>query len=335
MTTSHQGTLLVIDDTTDDVNLLLTLLTQAGFKVLIAQNGAEGIERAEYTRPDLILLDIKMLGMDGFEVCRRLKSQENTQNIPIIFMTVLADALDKITAFSLGAVDYITKPIQCQELLARVSAHVKLYQQQQSINRQNQELKQLIQKLQHLEEQLIERTIALEKANCELEHLNALDGLTQIANRRRFDEYLIYQWCFLAKKQLPLSLIFADIDYFKDYNDHYGHQAGDDCLRQVAKIIESVVKRSSDLVARYGGEEFVVLLPQINLQEAKSVAENIQTAIRHQIIHAYSTINDYVSLSIGIASIIPNSEFSPDFLVKQADKALYKAKQQGRNRIII
>jgi len=330
------NTLLVVDDVPTNVDLLLKFLTQAGFKVLVAMNGQAALKKAVYAHPDLILLDVMMPDLSGFEVCQILKSQANTQDIPIIFMTALSETVEKVKGFSLGAVDYITKPVQYEETLVRINTHIQIYHQKQQIQAQNNKLNLLNQKLEKLTEQLKERTTILEKANCELERLNALDCLTQIANRRRFEEYLASEWQRLSLVELPLSLIFADIDYFKNYNDYYGHQAGDECLQQVAQVINRTTTCLSYLAARYGGEEFVVLLPKTSLQEAKQIAVQIKQSIHKlKIKSAQPIVSEYVSLSFGVSSFIPNRTLSPKVLVNTADKALYEAKKQGRNCIIL
>jgi len=337
----------------------------------MANNGQECLEIVELTQPDLILLDVKMPRMDGFEVCQKLKSQETTWDIPIIFMTALSETNDKIKAFKVGADDYVTKPIQFEEMLARINVHLNLHVLQQQLQAQNQvlqeeihvrkkiqgtvqesnqllakrtlelqqrtnELERVNLQLNHLKKQLEQRNVAFENANKELKRLNALDGLTLIANRCCFDEYLAQKWYGLVQPSQPLSLIFADVDYFKPYNDQYGHLAGDECLRKIAQSINKVAKGSSDLVARYGGEEFVVLLPNRQAEGTIQIAENIQTAIQNlKIVHAKSSISDYVSMSMGIASLIPNPNLSPEKLIKMADEALYQAKLQGRNCIVV
>jgi diguanylate cyclase (GGDEF)-like protein/PAS domain S-box-containing protein len=187
-----------------------------------------------------------------------------------------------------------------------------------------------------LEAQVQERTIALQQANQELERIATLDGLTKIANRRRFDIYLDQEWQRLSRDQQPLSVILCDVDYFKLYNDCYGHQAGDYCLQLVANAMKTAIKRPADLLARYGGEEFVVLLPQTNHQGALQVAEQLRSVVQAlKMGHEQSPINDYVSASVGVATVFPISEESPDKLVAAADQALYQAKQQGRNRVCV
>ncbi|MBW4679864.1 MAG: diguanylate cyclase [Microcoleus vaginatus WJT46-NPBG5] len=175
---------------------------------------------------------------------------------------------------------------------------------------------------------------ALQKANRELERLATLDGLTQVANRRRFDQYLSQEWVRLAREMKPLSLILCDVDYFKNYNDTYGHQAGDDCLQQIARALNRTIQSSAHLLARYGGEEFAVILPNTNAETAFTLAEALRLAVQQlKIEHAKSLVSQYATLSLGVATIIPTQEFSPKTLISVADKALYLAKNQGRNRI--
>jgi diguanylate cyclase (GGDEF)-like protein len=186
----------------------------------------------------------------------------------------------------------------------------------------------------HLEQQVQERTIALQEANQELERLATLDGLTQVSNRRRFDLYLTQEWQRLARDQQILSLILCDVDYFKRYNDCYGHQAGDYCLQIVARAMKGVIKRPADLLARYGGEEFAVILPQTNRWGAMQVAETLRQAILDaEIPHADSNVSDYVTLSVGVATVLPSQLNSIEELIADADRALYQAKQMGRDRI--
>lgn len=194
---------------------------------------------------------------------------------------------------------------------------------------------QLQESFETLENRVKERTEDLTIANQKLESLANLDSLTQIANRRRFDDYLAIEWLRHQRENKPLAVILIDIDYFKNYNDYYGHQGGDDCLIEVAQALAKVPKRAMDLVARYGGEEFVAILPNTNTQQALVLAESMRTAIASlKIPHAASFISSAITISLGIASIIPREELSPDWLISQADQALYAAKEQGRDRSI-
>jgi diguanylate cyclase (GGDEF)-like protein len=234
-------------------------------------------------------------------------------------MTVLTTIEDKLHGFAAGGVDYVSKPFQIEELLARVNTHLTIYQLQREL---------------HTEIRNHQKTeAALRKANYELERLAVLDELTQVANRRRFDQYLQLQW--QSTTPSTLSLLLCDIDYFKLYNDYYGHQRGDDCLHRIAQAINRAVGHASDLVARYGGEEFAVILPATDLAGALHVAEAIRSEIRTLgIAHAASPINSAVTISIGAANSTPVPAATPVALIHAADSALYAAKRQGRNCVI-
>jgi two-component system cell cycle response regulator len=177
---------------------------------------------------------------------------------------------------------------------------------------------------------------ALQKANEALKRLAIIDGLTQISNRRRFDEFLANEWKRALRSKQNLSLILCDIDFFKLYNDNYGHQAGDQCLQAVAQAINSILRRPADLAARYGGEEFVIILPDTDIEGAFHVSERIRSKIQQlEILHEHSTVEKHVTLSLGVASIVPTNVSLPESLLKKADKALYEAKEKGRNQTFV
>lgn len=325
---SWQATILIVDDSPTNLQALFDFLMNAGFRVLLAQDGESAILKATEISPDVILLDIIMPGIDGFETCRRLKANPSTQEIPVIFMTALAQTSVVVKGFELGAVDYITKPTQQEIVLTRVKTHLTIQKLQRSLQQQNWQLQQEIMQRRHAE-------VALQNANEELKRLATLDGLTQVANRRRFDEYLTKVWQILVRERLPLSLLMCDVDFFKRYNDSKGHQAGDECLQKVAQAMKHTVKRPADLVARYGGEEFVVVLPNTHAEGALVVAQKIQQTIAAlALIHPESTISQYITLSIGVSCTIPSQQISPEALIAAADRALYQAKQLGRNRTV-
>ena len=306
------GFILIVDDNATNLSVLSKNLKTAGFKVRVAIDGETAIEQVKDEPPELILLDIIMPGIDGFATCNMLKTNPATRDLPVIFLTALSETQDKLKGLSVGAVDYITKPFQEEEVLARVIIHLKL---------------------RFLTKTVVEQAAALQKANQYLQLLANLDGLTQIPNRRQLDEYLNQEWRRLSRENLPLSLIMCDIDYFKHYNDYYGHLAGDNCLKEVAQAIDRAVKRPADLVARYGGEEFAVIMPNTNAEGAIRVAELIQLEIKQlKIPHAQSQVSAYITLTLGISSQVPTQESQPKFLIDAADQALYAAKKQGRDR---
>jgi diguanylate cyclase (GGDEF)-like protein len=303
------------------------MLESKGFKVKKTVSGEIAIQAAKLDPPDLILLDINMPEMNGYQVCRQLKDSEITANIPIIFISALDQTTDKIRAFEIGGVDYITKPFQELEVLARVKNQLIIHQQHQQLIQQNQRLQQEIKERQKIE-------AALLAANQQLQMFALLDGLTGVPNRRKFDEYLNSQWQQLAQEHLPLSLLLCDVDFFKTYNDTYGHLTGDDCLKKIATTLNLSFTHPPNLLARYGGEEFAVILSNTNEQDAIHVAENIRQKVYNlKIPHTNSQVENYVTLSIGVATILPNLNMSPNILIETGDKALYAAKSQGRNRI--
>ncbi len=223
------------------------------------------------------------------------------------------------------------------ELEKIANENYQLYKQlEEKVAERTKELKE---KNQQLEQEIEERHLVeqeLQKANRELERLASLDGLTQVANRRQFDRYLATEWRRGMRTRLPLSLILCDVDYFKQYNDTYGHQAGDDCLVEIARVISRAIKRAADLVARYGGEEFVIILPNTSIQGALHLAESIRESLKKlQLPHSQSQVSQWVTLSLGVSSLIPDRSTSKELLVAMADKALYEAKKQGRDRVCI
>jgi diguanylate cyclase (GGDEF)-like protein len=324
----YSGQILIVDDNPDNLRLLSKMLESKNFKVKKTVSGEIAIQAAKIEPPDLILLDINMPDMNGYEVCRRLKKEEKTANIPIIFISALDQTTDKIMAFEMGGVDYITKPFQELEVLARVKMQLTIYQQHQKLIEQNKILHKEITIRQKFEEALL-------VANQQLQLFALLDGLTGVANRRKFDEYLNLEWQRLAREKMPLSLLLCDVDFFKNYNDTYGHLTGDDCLKQIAKTIKLSVKRPADLLARYGGEEFAVILSNTNYQGAIYLAEKIRQKVYNlNIPHAQSKIDNFVTLSIGVTTTVPDVKISPNILIEVGDKALYTAKAQGRNRVV-
>ena len=325
---SMKGNILLIDDLPENLKLLTDLLSQLGYVVRSAVSGSRGIRSAKLKCPDIILLDINMPEMNGYQVCQALKNDPDLYNIPILFISALDEIFDKLKAFQAGGVDYITKPFQIEEVVARIEAHLTIKRQQQVLKIEIIKRKQAEIELQKINDQL-------QEANHKLELLLNLDGLTQIANRRRFNDSLLFNWQHHQREQKSLALIIIDIDYFKLYNDSYGHQGGDDCLIQVAQAIAKVPQRIVDLVARYGGEEFAVILPNTSIEGALIIAESIKQAIAELAIpHQNSLVSDRITLSLGVASLIPTNEQGLETLIIHADTALYTAKKQGRNQAI-
>lgn len=313
--------ILIVDDSKDSRLLIERYLKKGGHSdILTSESAADAFEllglnstKKAASDIDLILMDIVMPEMNGIEACSIIKKDESLKDIPIIMVTGITDNVNLQQAFEAGAIDYITKPINRVELLARAGALLRLKQEM---------------------DQRMEVTRQLEAANAKLKLLSSLDGLTNIANRRRFDEFLEREWRRALRDENHISLIMVDIDYFKKYNDGYGHQAGDDCLKKVAGALAKDVKRPGDLVARYGGEEFAVVLSNTEAATAKNIAEKLRSNIESMgVPHDHSEAGKVVTLSIGVASVVPSRDSSPGELIEAADKALYKAKHNGRNRV--
>lgn len=295
-TPTEKAKILVIDDERFNLNTLHGLLRN-DYQIMVATGGEQGLKAAQTGRPDLILLDINMPDMNGFDVCRKLKMQEDTQAIPVIFITSMNEATDETLGLELGAVDYITKPFNLSVVKARVRTHLRLKQQSDL-----------------------------------LEGFAFKDGLTGLPNRRALNEKLDLEWKRCERSQAPLSVLMMDVDHFKLYNDHYGHGAGDECLLAVAQALGAVVKRAGDMTARYGGEEFVVVLPDTNQEQAMSVASNLCRAVAGmQRPHATSLVSDVVTISIGAATLVPTASSDLAQLLSSADAMLYQSKSSGRN----
>lgn len=424
------------------------MLSARGYEVRVSRNGELGLKFARTTQPDLILLDIKMPDIDGYSVCRALKADRRTRDIPVVFLSVLETTDEKVEAFGVGGADYITKPFQTEEVLARVEHQLLVRRQKiqleleicdrlrvEAVLRQSQallagvlnstldgvsafravrnrhgqiidfqwllanpvaakavratpdsivgqrlldtlpqyrplglfnDLVRVVETGQVLNREFYgerdpivgwfqvvavklddgvtltfrnitprkQMELALHASNVELQQQANLDGLTQVANRRRFDEYLPETWHFCFTHQQPLSLILGDVDRFKQYNDTYGHQAGDLCLQSVAEALRTSVRDPEDLVARYGGEEFAIVLPQTEAAGAIGVARRICKIVRQLSItpKGFAEVTR-ITISLGVSTLVPTQKFKPSDLIEAADRALYRAKSGGRDRV--
>jgi diguanylate cyclase (GGDEF)-like protein len=297
-TFEQKCSILIVDDEILNIRILQKALED--YSLLTATNGLDALNIAQSPNPpDLILLDIMMPEMDGFQVCKALKTDPQTVNIPIIFITAITDDKKEEKGLALGAVDYITKPFRLPIVQARVKNHLQL-----------------------------KKSLDL------LENQSTLDFLTNIPNRRRFNEVFTSEWRHALRAMVDLSLIMIDIDYFKLFNDTYGHLAGDNCLKKISRTLVTALNRSTDFVARFGGEEFVVILPETDHEGAMNMAKNFQAAIAELALpHTSSPVSDFVTLSFGIATFHPSVESDPSRMIRLADDMLYKAKAEGRNCI--
>ncbi len=291
---------LIVDDQPANIRVLADSVGD-GYRLFMAKTAARALEIAQSTELDLVLLDVILPDLDGFEVCRRLKSHEATRDIPVIFVTALEDVADEAKGFEAGGVDYITKPVSPPTVRARVNTHVEL-----------------------------------KRARDLLEELASVDSLTGIANRRSFDEALHSEWRRSLRHGSELSLALFDVDDFKLYNDRYGHAPGDECLRRVAATLASNWRRPGDMVARFGGEEFVGVLAGTGLDGLSTMVRRALGQVEAlDIRHELSSCAQVVTLSAGGVSLRPDRSSSPERLVKVADELLYEAKRAGRNRAVL
>ncbi|RRH78172.1 diguanylate cyclase [Falsigemmobacter faecalis] len=295
---ANRAVILIVDDELSNVEIIYSALGD-DYEISFATSGEEALEVARLTQPDLVLLDVVMPGMQGFEVCQKLKEDPLLSDIPVIFTTGLGDTEDEIRGLSLGAIDYVTKPIQPMILRNRVRNHV--------------ELKQL------------------------RDHLAVLavtDALTGLHNRRKLDGLLTNAVRAPASDGTWLSIIMIDVDFFKQFNDAYGHETGDRCLHMVASALSRAVRQASGYTARYGGEEFACVLPGTDLDRAMEVAADIRRHV-HQlgIPHVGSQVQPYVTISMGVASAVVEADMQPEMWIRTADEQLYLAKGAGRDQI--
>ena len=280
---------------------------------------AHAVQMATDIQPTLILQDLIMPNIDGYTLVRSFRQNSRTANIPIIVLSTREDPKDKSIAFENGANGYLVKLPDKIELVARIRAHTKAYLTQLERDEAFRRLGEL--------------QVELQKSNAELQKLTCQDGLTGIANRRRFDDFIRKECLRSAREATPISLVLIDIDYFKLYNDNYGHLKGDECLQKVAETLEHAVQRPADIVARYGGEEFAVVLPNTNAHGAIKIADALRHAIESlELPHAYSPLCNIVTISMGIACKVASEKSSPADLIEMADEALYEAKNAGRNQ---
>ncbi|OEZ97210.1 diguanylate cyclase domain-containing protein [Duganella sp. HH101] len=295
---ARNGRILVVDDAMENIQILHHALRDE-HEVLFALDGEKALDLALEQQPDLILLDAVMPGMDGYAVCAALQASPRLQDIPVIFVTALSQPEDETRALEAGAVDFISKPFNVAVVRARVRSQLTIKRQADAMR-----------------------------------ELSMTDGLTGVANRRSFNDTLDAEWRRCARAGLPLSVIMIDIDHFKLYNDHYGHQAGDLCLQQVSAAMARCASRPQDMLARYGGEEFILLLPQEAADGAEVVARRILDEVgRLAVPHAASTTAPHVTVSLGVCTVLPPFDATDaNALIRLADKQLYLAKQGGRNR---
>jgi len=306
--------ILIIDDSATILAALAAMVRAMKFEPLIAENGEQGLRVLAAERPSLVLLDVNMPGIDGYETARRIRAAQSEEWIPIIFLSASEQDQDLERAIECGGDDYLVKPVSAVVLNAKIRA---------------------LQRLEHMRRKVVEVSNELSAANQRLEALSQQDALTGIANRRAFDFLIERHFLAATRRRDPFSVVLCDVDHFKAYNDHYGHIAGDECLKQVAGALARSCKRAIDVAARYGGEEFALLLPDTPAAGALHVAETAQREVAVLAIpHAHSPTSQIVTFSGGIATYSAERDKASRDLTLRADEALYRAKHLGRNRVV-
>jgi diguanylate cyclase (GGDEF)-like protein len=304
---------LVVEDSKVTMKVLCNYLARMGIVPMTAETGALAIDIYHREKPDVILLDAQLPDIDGFDVALKIRALEKVKDwTAIIFLTSMTSDEDLERGIEVGGDDYLLKPISEVVLKAKLKAMFRMVEMQRA--------------LVHMTEQLNE-------ANAKLLRLSATDGLTGIANRRMYDEMAIREWRRCERMKKPLALVMIDVDHFKLFNDKYGHQTGDECLKAVAAQVGKAAPRATDLAARYGGEEFVLVLGETDTDGAKWIANRLRQQVSDLKIPHYATASRHVTISCGVAAIIPEGKYSLGVLLKSADHALYQAKETGRDRV--
>jgi two-component system chemotaxis family response regulator WspR len=324
MNASEEATtmvLLVDDQAIIGEAVRRSLSTEKNFDYHFCSDASQALQLAIQIKPTVILQDLVMPHFDGLTLVREYRNNPATHDIPIIVLSTKEDPKIKSAAFAAGANDYLVKLPDTIELIARLRYHsrsyVTLLQRDEAY-----------QALRHSQQRLLE-------ANLELQRLTSSDGLTGIANRRHFDEHLELEWRRAAREQSDISLLMIDVDYFKAYNDSFGHLQGDEALRQVARVITESAGRPADLAARYGGEEFSLILPNTMAQGGRLIAEVLRQKIEEKgTPHTTPASDSVLTVSIGVATLVPRVDEPSVHLVQMADQSLYEAKRAGRNRVV-
>lgn len=326
MNQEYNNHVLIVDDKPENLMVLEVLLEDIDCNVVKANSGNEALGLMLEYDFSLVLLDVQMPEMDGFETAELMRGSERTRYIPIIFVTAISkEKISIFKGYEVGAVDYLFKPIEPLILKSKVKIFMELSIQKRRLEEQAELLELKVLELRELKND-----------NFRLQNLSFHDGLTGIANRRSFDKYIDRAWKSAIRSNTAISLIMIDIDYFKMYNDNYGHLKGDDCLITVAQILASSIKRPMDFVARYGGEEFIFILPDTDSYGALNVAQNVKKNIADAAIsHEFSLVSKHITISQGIVTAYPSKDDKIEQFIHNSDLSMYKSKELGRNLITV
>ncbi|MDP4143820.1 MAG: diguanylate cyclase [Bacillota bacterium] len=325
MLTDNNIDILLVDDRVENLLVLEGILDGMEVNIMKATSGNDALALMLEHNFALVLLDVQMPDMNGFEIAELMRCSQKTRQIPIIFITAISKEKHCIfKGYEVGAVDYLFKPVEPIILRSKVSVFIELHKQKLQLQTQAEILEEKIREL-----------LELRETNWKLEKLSSMDGLTGINNRRSFNDHLRFSVNCAQNRNEALSLIMIDIDFFKAFNDNYGHLKGDECLIRVAKAISKAIRINVDFAARYGGEEFIIISPGTSISEALALGEKIRKCVENEhIIHDFSGAAAYVTVSVGVTTTFPSGENKIENIVGYADRALYEAKQSGRNRVV-
>lgn len=326
----HNRSILIVDDNPQNIQLVASHLKQEGYRISFSQSGQDVLQKIGNASFDLILLDIMMPEMDGFEICTRVREHPEYREVPIIFVTAKIDKESIVKGFEVGAVDYIVKPFHGAELLARIRTHLELKAYRERVEQINIQLNKEILNGLKMQEELEASKAALEEMNRKLYEKATKDALTKLFNRRKMTDLIEYEYDRAQRNTLPFSIIITDIDHFKKVNDTYGHDCGDVVLAEVSKTLMSMV-RKQDQVGRWGGEEFLLLLPETDTEGALTLAEKMRSKIEESA-YCCGQTELKITMTFGISSF--SDKKTDKTVIKEADLALYDGKNNGRNRCV-
>jgi two-component system, cell cycle response regulator len=330
MTIGANFTILLVDDSAFNLKVLADAVEGSGYKPVLASNGQQAFECIRVEKPDLILLDVIMPQVDGFQVCSQLKKDPEFRDIPIIFLTARAETNDIVKGFEVGGVDYITKPFNVVELRARINTHLQAKIAHDEIKQFNDQLKKTIKKLHEANEMIKMKNLELEEFNKKLDFVSRTDPLTGLYNRRHIMEKIQEEAVRFKRNKKSFSLLIADVDFFKSINDTYGHAFGDYVLKTISKNMRETA-REQDTVARWGGEEFLLLLPETEAEGASILAERMRKKIA-EIPFQCDAVKLTITMTFGVAAM--HEHGAVDDVIKRADNALYDGKKKGKNRVM-
>lgn len=312
-------------------------LSKKGYRITTRERKSDVLRQVLENVPDLLVIHLPTSGEEGYQLCRSLRKLPRTSHIPIVFVGHRGETSETVNALRCGGNEYLQVPTEAEECWLRLKRHLQTAKLVRNLQADKDSLHQQLWSYNHILRQQEQRQESLAEENEILQRMAFVDSLTQVGNRRRFNQQIPHLWEQAYQTEQPLSLLLCDIDYFKRYNDTYGHPAGDVCLQAVAKAMIRGAHRHSDQIARYGGEEFAILLPATDSSGAQQVALSVQSELeRAQVPHHTSLIKPYVSLTIGICTLLPEStEQTYEVLVHGADEALYTAKLRGRDQVVV